>query len=264
MIALMGLFMLVACSEDAYQEADKMNENGSVENNSGGMQTNSIDPTIPYESPYEIGNAGTPIHYAIHNLSEFELNITPYVGLAYFDGIDDGWYNLTPTPINLNNGNYPNIYNGMEYLNMIECAPMFLGAMSHLDDGPLYHCPTVNPNAVYCDVVGGGGTIDEADLLQDFGKIYYYRLDMIDPTTQTVIFSDTFRLDFNVPTPGAPWNNMGINSMFFDDLYAHFTTNEIITAFTTTQSETFFTFGGNNYHIHFFSSAESVIFSIEP
>jgi len=35
-IALMGLFTLFACSEDAYREADKMTEKETVENNSGG------------------------------------------------------------------------------------------------------------------------------------------------------------------------------------------------------------------------------------
>ena len=35
-IALMGLFTLVACSEDVYREADQMTETETVEHNSGG------------------------------------------------------------------------------------------------------------------------------------------------------------------------------------------------------------------------------------
>ena len=35
-IALLGLFTLVACSEDAYQEADRKTEAGVVDNNADG------------------------------------------------------------------------------------------------------------------------------------------------------------------------------------------------------------------------------------
>lgn len=37
---------------NSYPVVEKIYEKGNFENNYGGMQTNSIDPTIGYESPY--------------------------------------------------------------------------------------------------------------------------------------------------------------------------------------------------------------------
>jgi len=49
-IALLGLFTLVACSEDAYQEADKRSETGTVENDSGSMMPMTV--SSGYRSPF--------------------------------------------------------------------------------------------------------------------------------------------------------------------------------------------------------------------
>jgi len=87
-IALMGLFMLMACSEDAYQEADKLNEPGNVENTGPQNQVYTHDPSIPYDSPYDLGSDRT-INYIFKNNTDVELTFHPWVSLCYYDGIND-------------------------------------------------------------------------------------------------------------------------------------------------------------------------------
>lgn len=140
---------------------------------------------------------------------------------------------------------------------------MLLGAWQHLDGPNNHHCPTVVPSFVFCDVVGGGGTMDEALLLQDFGKIHYYKVKITDPFTNTIVFEDLFRLKYAPSSPGSPWGSLGINSAFNDDLYYHTSTNEIVAAFTNTQSETVFTYGGVDFAVRFISNQDTVIFEVE-
>jgi len=77
----MGLFALVACSEDVYQEADKMSETGAVvENGSGGIQAFGSSSAISYQSPYDQNpNYQIPFHFVIQAPVD-RLEITPYLG----------------------------------------------------------------------------------------------------------------------------------------------------------------------------------------
>jgi len=81
--------------------------------------------------------------------------ITPYIGLAYYDGADDGVYN-TPTGVfNLWGGPYPNLSlpGESEYGKYIEANPIVLGINAHCthelsviaDLTTTIHCP-VDPN----------------------------------------------------------------------------------------------------------------------
>src|SRR5690606_4173551 len=85
----MSLFMLVACSEDSYQEADKMSENGNVENTDPQNQVYTHDPSIPYSSPYDFGSDRI-INYIFRNNTDVELKFHPFVSLCYYDGANDG------------------------------------------------------------------------------------------------------------------------------------------------------------------------------
>lgn len=78
-IALMGLFMLVACSEDAYQEADKRTEAGSVENNSGGTMM-PMTVSSGYNSPFQPYTSGlnTGIVTTFRNSTPLYLELEPY------------------------------------------------------------------------------------------------------------------------------------------------------------------------------------------
>lgn len=258
-IALMGLFTLIACSDESYQEADKMNESGTVENTGSQNSIKTVDPTNSYESPFDISIAGSPLHYTMHNNTNFELSVTPYVGLAYFDGRDDGTYYST----SITTG-YPNLYNNnIEYLNLIECPPIVIAPMTSLDESPLYHCPTVNPNAVFFDVVGAGATLAEATLLESYGKAYYYNVDVIDRSTSITVFSGLVRLKFDNPAPVAPWGPLSITSMFNDDVYFHGSSEEIIMANNNTPNELNFTYSGINYYIKMISDLDRTILEVQ-
>ena len=63
------------------------------------------------------------------------IRITPYIGLAYFDGADDGTYNTPTGSFNLTTALYPNIYNGVsEYGNYVQANPIVLA--NHSGDTP--------------------------------------------------------------------------------------------------------------------------------
>ncbi len=152
-IALMGLFTLMACSDDVYEEIDKQNKD--LENdNSFEMQTNSFDDSNPgwidltgggsfinigngYQSPWDVWFRNAPFtpNYQFSNQggpghsSPLTIHITPWAGLAYYDGINDGMYNddflLANSPSGLvadfTLGGYPNLYVGNnEVGNLIE------------------------------------------------------------------------------------------------------------------------------------------------
>src|SRR5690606_35288563 len=183
-IALMGLFTLVACSEDAYQEADKMSETGNVENNSGGMQTNSIDPTIPYESPYNGYNDIIDIPYTIVNDLREDIEITGYFGIAYYDGADDGdWQNF----YDLTDPDFSTVYqNSNEYLNLVTSVVAKFPANTTyvLVD---MRCPCVGTNSSIPIAFSLDGTIypfpangtgQEAEMMHQNGKPYYFDINI--------------------------------------------------------------------------------------
>jgi len=91
-IVLMGLFTLVACSEDSVQEVDKLNETGNVENTDPKNQVYTHDPSIPYDSPYDLGSNRRPINYIFINNTPYELYFHAWVSLCYYDGANDGIY----------------------------------------------------------------------------------------------------------------------------------------------------------------------------
>ena|SRR5690554_3478166 len=75
-IALMGLFTLVACSEDTYQEADQMTE--TVEHNSGG---GIMPPTMSmgYDSPFQsFGSGSFNVLTTFRNTTPLFLELEPY------------------------------------------------------------------------------------------------------------------------------------------------------------------------------------------
>lgn len=142
----MGLFMLVACSEDAYQSAEEQNaqegsqyqtnsfnENGPGHTHGDNNTTGEIWRGIDYYSSWDIwyrnnnyGDGKLQPNYIFSNIhtgekegvsNNYTIEIYAYVGLAYFDGDNDGLYTdvtvAAPTiQYNLNSGFYPNLYAG--------------------------------------------------------------------------------------------------------------------------------------------------------
>lgn len=93
-----SLFTFVACSEDVYQEIDQQNEileqSSNAADDSGGVKPFTIIPG-GYQSPWEFGST-VPVGYYHHTLLANDgiwVRVTPYIGLAYYDGADDGTYN---------------------------------------------------------------------------------------------------------------------------------------------------------------------------
>lgn len=76
-IALMGLFTLVACSEDAYQEVNERVESGSLENNSGGTMM-PMTVSWGYNSPFNpYGTTSNGVTTTFTNNTPL-LELTPY------------------------------------------------------------------------------------------------------------------------------------------------------------------------------------------
>jgi len=196
-IALMGLFTLFACSEDSYQQADKMNESVVVDSGSGGMQTNSIDPIIPYESPY--GNLQTccsSIIFDFTNNTDLDLEFSPFVGFARFDGAYDnmhfGWGGSSPSYF-LNNGNYPNLIapvENAEYFQLAKCKiftlPKFSTFNQNTGQFPVFsHFPLANPS-----------TSQELGIIYEFGKMYSIEATIKDPANGNSIVRNNQILKF--------------------------------------------------------------------
>jgi len=77
-IALIGLFTLVACSEDAYQEVNERVESGSLENNSGGTMMPMTSST-GYNSPFNpYGTTSNGVATTFTNNTPLLLELTPY------------------------------------------------------------------------------------------------------------------------------------------------------------------------------------------
>lgn len=176
-LLITGLFTLVACSEEVYHEIDNQNsENvGNISEDSGGNTVYTAS-NPGFTSPYEDTNYGNSVNYQVTNNTPYVLEITPYIGLAYYDGMDDGLYhnpNLA-TPVDLTiPGAYPNLYlnNGKEYLNLIQgqiTEYLPFSGNNNISSGN--HCP-VQVGQAFDVLTGGIATTDEADLLENAGKV---------------------------------------------------------------------------------------------
>lgn len=210
-IALMGLFTLMACSEDAY-DAEEQNAEmiapPSFNNNASGFVNGPWGTKLPgknYFSPWDIWhNRGfddqQPSYYFnngnVENTSPYTLDVYAWVGLAYFDTDDDGvFYDISiPTPglpgqliadMAGNPGSYLNLYpasNPHEVGNLVRVPlPIRLNPLDELRfEDKLDHLPTTNSNGnkYSSPVFNFAGTIStqEEDLLREYGKVFFYEV----------------------------------------------------------------------------------------
>ncbi len=139
----MGLFTLMACSEDAFQDAEQngkpsfenqansFNDNDNGTKNSDGTKQEGANYASPWDIWYRV--PGKQPAYIVRNgtdenTSPYKLEIWSYAGLAYFDGVNDGTYNdpMTNTQFPINNGNYPKLFaNNQEVGNLVRTASPF-------------------------------------------------------------------------------------------------------------------------------------------
>jgi len=255
---------LTACTTDSVFEdidqqtpTDANNDGSQYQTNSytGGITADGEDDGL-YKSPWNIDSLRLVEYQHISNLSEkgVYVRVTPYIGLAYYDGANDGVYKILGNNYNLANGNYPNLYaNGKEYGDYVQGNPMvlanpllFSGNYTH----ELYiksredHCPLTNiPVSSFYNLYGIGfnivnnnvvqpvsllgypspsappaGTIDEERLLRKFGKVFYYKVEFgNDPYNFDPEFYYIPLLEAEVDRP--EWSAMGLTDAFNTSLY---------------------------------------------
>lgn len=262
----MGVIFLTACSADlGYDElSNELPANEAI-------VVNTI--TVGYISPWEFQN-NLPIAYvyqsALYDNYGIYVRITPYIGLGYFDGIDDGVYNtLGSGSFIFNSVNYPNLYNNStEYGNYIQANPIVLGKnggftpptnnwythelVIHSKEA---HCPVkgvtigynYNLQTIQFDVLNNdmvqpvtalGYTISpapaaatphEEDLLAQYGKVMYYKLEF---GTDPFNFTDEFYVSAlewdSSKVDMLEWSPVGTADEFGNDLYYNKNSYEIV------------------------------------
>lgn len=234
-----SLFALAACSEDVYQEIDEQNKesesqystNSFNDDDSGyydpGAANTDDHPGISYVSPWDVwARKDYNIPYTFRNGAEnsiYELEFTAYIGLAYYDDIDDGIYRDPEqgyaVVTNLANGNYPNLYqNNQEIGNLIAALPLKLDGttlaeseMSIGENGN--HCPVTgnnlmnwNPNQKYFDIASNGATSQEVQLLAEYGKVFFYKVTATNRNTGEFLDFGFVQLENKTLNSGSiPW-----------------------------------------------------------
>lgn len=270
-----GVITLAACNGDVLQsETQKLN---NVVQGTDPKTTGDSDGVVPYtnvpgyDSPWDINTLVPVQHYFechLLGLRGVNVRITPYIGLAYYDGANDGVYNTPIGAFNFATG-FPNLYaGGNEYGNYIEANPIMLGynAWSTHELGVFSdwvtpqandHCPVMpsvyqypfNPEPIYFDLVNNSmvkpaalglppitpapptATPQEVQLLKDYGKVMYYKVEFGPSPT---VFTDTFYVLALEDNGGmALLNSLSITDTFGGDLFWHSGFREIIVDPTT-------------------------------
>src|SRR5690606_22855584 len=135
-----------------------------------------------------------------HAYSPYELEVFAYVGLAYYDDDNDGFYN-DPSPgsgfasYDFTTGNYPTLYdnnapNGFpqEIGALVQMQPFIINPMTgflmedtdaHLpiDDGSQNPKPYATNDGFRFP---GGLTQQEEDLLKQYGKVFFYEVNIFE------------------------------------------------------------------------------------
>lgn len=275
-----GVITLVACSDDFSQVNDSNQPSEVVfdddfknySKSGSGYTTNSI--AGPYNSAWDVNNIRTVRHYyGCTSLATYGsyVRVTPYIGLAYYDGADDGTYNTPTGAFNINSGAFPNLYaGGTEYGNYIAANPFILGTNAYslhelairenggaITPGVGDHCQVnnadvfgYNPEGIFFDLQNnhivqplalaagttvtpptGSATNAETNLLAQYGKVMYYKIEF-SPNADVTNFIETryvLALQATVSDFPSAWATMSItDTPFGGDLYYHTTTNEII------------------------------------
>ena len=260
-------FALAACSEDVDQELDPQTsglEEGYFPDSdgSGGIKPFTIIPG-GYESPWHFSKPEQVNHFfhsPLPSNNGIAVRVTPYIGLAYWDGADDGIYNTPGGAYNLTSGMYPNLYNGgNEYGNYIQANPIVLniwGTNPQTEEiGIIWggHCPvftawtyTYNPHTIFFDVMNNGviqpsamvgglavpatpATFQEALLLNDYGKVMYYKVEFGPNATPNVFTETVYVLALEVDDVYTPdWDDLSITDTFGGNLYRSTTGSEEI------------------------------------
>ena len=203
----------IEATEESMYSTNSFNDNdsGYVNGPPGGVK----EPGINYYSPWDIWyNRGPDFvdkqpAYIFWNgnvdgggepdiaYSPYTLEVYAWVGLAYFDGDDNGdFYDISPTKVGnppllvapmATSGNYPNLYaNGHEVGNLVQMQPFIINPMtgSRLESAD-DHLPVDPGNVKYGANFDfpGGVTPQEEFLLQNYGKVFFYEVNVFEAGT---------------------------------------------------------------------------------
>lgn len=248
-ILFTSLGALIACSEDAIQGIDHSDENTEIP-----MGTNSFNDGDPgqfgygpgsiklpggnYASPWDIWlRTQTRPGYVIINGSEigsgYTMIVTPWVGLAYYDGNDNGLYTDVATNTivaNLTTPFYTNLFaNGHEVGNLIRANSIIMDGTTLQEcevtiDSNIEHLPVNqvnlgsgwNPLGRTIDLQGVA-TPQEIALLAQYGKVFFYEVEIIHNATATVVYNGTLQLENIMRDVGATGWDSNIPTGVFPD-----------------------------------------------
>lgn len=264
----MALFTLIACSEDVYQETDKMNENNNV------VAPPTIDPAVPYDSPFNDYFTTESILYQIDNEFYDDIEIIGHFGFAYFDGAEDGVYFGNDLSIN----DTPNIFliNATEYVNTVFNTPLTVGFNSNVTLQQPQRLPILNtggPAFLVNSIYGGNATDYETEMLYPNGKLYY-----VDVNIPSIGFSTRIKVKFGdddmdfvqLSSISPLWDVLTTNlSGANGDLVYNIDTNEICLANDSSgnglrSEDTFIDNAGTTWYVRAFTDVNGVYITVTP
>lgn len=192
-------------------EAGSQYQTNSFNNgNSGGYNPDTSKyPGDNYASPWDIWfNRGAlhvknqPVYLFSNgndeNISPYTIYISAYVGLAYFDGDNNGIFEdpstTPPTQFSINNG-YPNLWDGTKEVgNLVKTNSFRLDPQESMRmEDNLDHLPVLlggattspNPKSTQANFALGfqfPPTVQplEVDFLRQYGKVFFYEVDVFE------------------------------------------------------------------------------------
>ncbi|WKW45954.1 hypothetical protein P3875_09205 [Myroides sp. JBRI-B21084] len=141
------------------------------------------------------------------NFSPYVLKVHAWVGLAYFDGKNDGIFedHHTQNTFAINNGGYPNLFaNGEEVGNLVKTTistlfqPQEGARIEDMEDhlpmpggtDPRYlNTPPPYNWAAWANGFDDGGILQPMELLllRDYGKVFFYEVDVFEAATNAFV-----------------------------------------------------------------------------
>lgn len=279
-LAITGLFMLFSCSDETIQQNDKQTENTVLKNNSDGMTTNSIDPAIPYESPYDNQPCCSPVTYKFINNTNLELNFDPYISLSRFDGMYDSQHFSYNSSL-FNSTNCPNLLvtEGFEYFELVRCNTINVSSYNSIVTSYWVQVPILGINLF---TISNPTTSIEQNLLDEFGKIYSLDGEVLDPVNGNVVLpKTTLRFPFlpqGITDPNqlsGDWIQMPSVNAKTKDLWYHYETFEICVGndsaaypgggadLNDKPSEIVFDYNGETYILKLYTTATDVVILLD-
>ena len=201
-----------------------------------------------YQSRWDIYMRGGEMVYNYHNATGdwgnpamLHFRVTPYVGLAYYDEDNTDYQYIDKSTLNsqadftLPLGTYPNMFDptGNEIGNFMPASPFTLTGAGiptywgtvKLEIFSMDHCHVIgantvaniyNPNMVFFNITAPPtpyqpSTPQEEELLSQYGKVFFYYWEAVDPTTLAVVSSGYVmpRCDTGNTTY---WTNTGVTA----------------------------------------------------